>query len=144
VIRRQQTHAHGERQQPKLQGGAAGWSAAQKVGLRSGSACLYAGEPVYRAVRDWPRAPGVNRPIGTQRARVASSSRASGALGSWPSFLLARCAGWRLSGDVAVPDCLSAPTSSATRSARCSSAGLPFSGVAGCLFGDRVQARSWL
>jgi len=30
-----------------------GWPAAWKVGLRSGSACLSAGQPLYRVVREW-------------------------------------------------------------------------------------------
>jgi len=32
--------------------------------MHSGSACPSAGEPVHRAVREWPQVPGVDRPIG--------------------------------------------------------------------------------
>jgi len=49
--------------------------------VRSGSACLYAGEPVYRAVREWPWVPGVDRPIGHAAGTAASWSRTSGAAG---------------------------------------------------------------
>jgi len=46
-----------------------------KVGMRSGSACPYPGEPVYRAVREWPWFPDVDRPIGHAAGTAASSSR---------------------------------------------------------------------
>jgi hypothetical protein len=45
------------------------WDAAQKVGLRSGSACLSAGELMYRVSGSDRKFPALTGRSGTQRAR---------------------------------------------------------------------------